>query len=80
MLLPLLLQKLAGSQLQLRTMEVVLVLLQLRLLKTKQTKFTEFKQTYKTMQHQSKACLVPLANLELKNNSLPYTAPEVTRT
>ena len=78
-LLPLLLQKLSGSQLHSRTTKVLLVLLQLRLLKTKQTKFTEFRQTYTIMQQQLKECPVILASSELKNDSLPYSAPEVAR-
>ena len=70
LLLPLLLQMLSGFKLQLRTTKVLLVLLQLRLLETKQTKCTKVKQTYTTMQHQLKECLVTLANLELRNDSL----------
>ena len=74
LLLPLLLKKLSSSQLQLRTTDVLLVLLQLRLLKTKQTKFTEFKQTYTIMQHKLKEDLVTLAKLELRNDSPHYCA------
>ena len=47
---------------------------------TKQTEFTEFKQTYTIMQHQLKECLVTFTNLELRNDSLPYSAPEVAHT
>ena len=58
LLLPLLLQKVSSSQLQSRITKVLLVLLQLRLFKTMQTKFTEFKQTYTIMQCQLEECLV----------------------
>ena len=57
----------------------MMVLLQLRLLRAKQTKFIEFRQTYPIVQRQSKECPVILGSSELKNDSLPYSAPEVAR-
>ena len=45
--------------------------------RAKQTNFIEFRQTYPIAQRQSKECSVILGSLELKNDSLPSSVPEV---
>ena len=55
----------------------MMLMLHLRLLRTKQTKFIGFRQIYPIVQQQLKEYLVISGSSELKKNSLSYSAPEM---